>query len=241
MNKYKQVFPNKLTLLAVIHSMADPQHSVRNALIAFEGGVDGIWLINHGPMSPETLMKTYQIVRAEFPNEWIGVNLLGTRLKDILDFVPRSVNGIWTDNAGVPDERWVGPCEADDFLKNKEHWPGLYFGGTVFKGAANRYDEPADAARRAMPYMDVVTTSGSQTGSAPMVEKLKTMREAIGDFPLANASGNSIDNVEEFSQYTDCLITASSLLTRESQWNGIDELDPDKVSEMVAAVKRINS
>ena len=55
-----------------------------------------------------------------------------------------------------------------------------------------------NAARNAMPYMDVVTTSGPGTGKAAAPEKIRTIRQAIGDKPLAIASGVTPENVPDY-------------------------------------------
>lgn len=242
MNKYRDIFGQQKTLLAVVHC-EDPAHSLRNTKIAYDSGAHGVFLINHH-FGPKELMENYRVVREEHPNYWIGINLLGVKIENIFDYATRSVNGIWSDNAGVPDEKWKrerGNCAADAFLKDKEHWPGIYFGGTAFKGTSQLNDDPATAAKNAVPYMDIVTTSGENTGKAPLVEKLKAMRKAIGDFPLANASGNSLENAEDFCEYADCLITASSLLLPKEKHYGPDEFDPHKIYRMVRLLERLNN
>ncbi len=241
---YREVFPNKLSFLAVIHcEKDDPEHAMRNADIAFNAGADGVWLINHGPdFRASDLVRIYAFVRAEFPFGWIGLNFLGTKLEDVMQFIlpTPSINGVWIDNSCLSQ---IGPgitSRADNFLVQKQEWPGLYFGGTIFKYTGHDNDDPAEAAKKAMPYIDVITTSGPGTGSAPLTAKLKAMREAIEDFPLANASGNSIENVESFGRYANCLITATSLL-QENKDGGPDEFDPNKIYEMAQAVAKFNS
>ncbi|QQS22752.1 hypothetical protein IPM19_03940 [bacterium] len=241
MNKYRVAFGSKKTLLAVVHC-EDVEHSIRNTRLAKENGAHGVFLINHN-FGPKELMENYRAVRTEFPDYWIGINLLGVSLKNIFDYATRHVNGIWTDNAGVPDEEWKrtrGKCQADDFLKETSNWPGIYFGGTAFKYTHQVNDDPATAAENAMAYMDVITTSGSGTGSAPMVDKLKAMRKAVGNFPIANASGNSLENAIDFCEHVDCLITASSLLKTKVRTYGPDEFDPDKIYQMVRLLEQLS-
>jgi len=58
-----------------------------------------------------------------------------------------------------------------------------YFGGIAFKYQMPDPD-PAGSAAIAVRLMDVVTTSGTKTGSAPDIEKIRSMKEAIGVHPL---------------------------------------------------------
>lgn len=250
MNKYREIFGTTKTLLAVIHCEG-PDHTYRNAKIAKDNGAHGIFLINHSfhaksEQRSKDLMSWYRLVREQFPDYWIGVNLLGVPLEEISDYVTRSVNGIWTDRSGVPNAQWKAEhpnqtCAAKNFLAEQKDWPGIYFGGTAFKYTGLEHDDPATAALEAMPYMDVITTSGDGTGSAPMTQKLKAMREAIGDFPLANASGNSIDNAPQFCEYVDCLITASSLLRTDLPGSGPDEFDAGKIYELSRLLETFNN
>ena len=57
----------------------------------------------------------------------------------------------------------------------------------------------------------MVTTSGPGTGHAPEVSKLQAMKSAIGDFPVAVASGVSSSNVESFLPYAHCYLIATGI------------------------------
>jgi predicted TIM-barrel enzyme len=78
--------------------------------------------------------------------------------------------------------------------------------------------------------MDVITTSGMATGSAPAVEKIRSMREAIGKHPLAIASGMTPENVSQFMPYADAFLVATGI--SKSSY----ELDPAKVAAFVKAI-----
>ena len=83
-----------------------------------------------------------------------------------------------------------------------------------------------------MRFMDVVTTSGLSTGSAPDREKISRMKASIRNKPLAIASGISSDNVGNYLDIADCFLVATSLLVP-----GKEEFDPSRVKALVEAVR----
>jgi predicted TIM-barrel enzyme len=64
------------------------------------------------------------------------------------------------------------------------------------------------------------------------VAKIKTMRAAIGDHPLAIASGITPGNVHLYLPYVDCFLVASGISDSYS------ELNEGRVRELVAALGR---
>jgi predicted TIM-barrel enzyme len=79
--------------------------------------------------------------------------------------------------------------------------------------------------------MDVVTTSGPGTGRAAEVTKIQRMREALGDAPLAIASGITPENVDQYLPYADCFLVATGI----SRSDG--EFDSRRVLALVERVK----
>jgi predicted TIM-barrel enzyme len=138
---------------------------------------------------------------------------------------------VWVDNAGI-DEMADEQTQAERTAaaQAKSGWQGLYFGGVAFK-----YQRPvanlARAAVLATRYMDVVTTSGSGTGQAAHQEKIRTMKQAVGDFPLAIASGITPENVHRYLGLADCFLVATGI---SSSWS---ELDPRRVASLVSAAR----
>lgn len=206
-NRFRNCFANTHVVLPVVH-VESPSQAIRNTRIACEAQCDGVFLINHG-ISHAALMTAFLAVKEALPDFWIGINSLGEDPCNL--FGNTEVSGIWTDNAQI-DERLGEQEKAEkiDDVRAKQDWPGLYFGGVSFK-YQREVDELAAAARIAMRHMDVVTTSGPGTGHAPTVEKLKTMKEAMGDFPLAIASGVTPNNVSDLLPHCDCVMVATGI------------------------------
>lgn len=69
------------------------------------------------------------------------------------------------------------------------------------------------SASIATSFMDVVCTSGVKTGSAPDLEKIKSIRQGCGrDRVLAIASGITPENVIDFLPYANCLLVATGTI-----------------------------
>ena len=122
--------------------------------------------------------------------------------------------------------------DADNIRKAQEEsrWQGLYFGGVSFK-YQRRVDDLEKASTIAMNYMDVVTTSGPGTGEAADTTKIKRLKKAFGNFPLAIASGITVENVEYYLDYADCFLVATGI---SRTWA---ELDEDLVKLLVEKVR----
>ena len=203
---------------------------VTTSEIAKEAGADGVFLINHS-MSWEQLLCICCCVYARFDDLWTGVNCLSLCPEAVFREVPFSANGVWTDNAGI-DEMSEQQTEAERIVaaRKKSGWEGLYFGGVAFKYQRS-VDDLARAALVASEYMDVVTTSGPGTGSAASVEKIRTMKEALGDYPLAIASGITPENVGDYLDCADCFLVATGIS------RSFEELCPTRTRELVERVR----
>lgn len=204
--------------LPVIHA-TDEDQVVRNMKIAADNGADGVFLINHSMMDTR-LFRIYETVRELFPMLWIGLNCLQMG-RDAVAVMPRGVQGLWADNGGVDDRGVHNELHIFQNLRRTAGWKGIYFGGVAFKGQP-MVEDPALAAKNAMGYIDVITTSGPRTGEPPAVGKIQAMRQAIGGHPLAIASGMSPKNVGEYLPFCDCFMVATEIS------RSFTELDPEK-------------
>lgn len=225
--KMNSVFPGDKVFLAVVH-VEDEAQAVRNSKIAYEEGADGVFLINHS-VSFVTLLHCYQKVRERFPGLWIGLNCLDCGMLAV-ELIPRDVAGLWIDDAGIR-ERGELTNRAERFAADRKRsgWEGIYFGGVAFKYQREVADV-AKVARLAIPFVDVITTSGAGTGKAPDVGKIEAMRSAIGTHPLAIASGITPENVKEYAPYADCFLVATGISSSHT------ELDPARVRAFAKAM-----
>lgn len=201
----------------VIHVL-DPAQALSNLEKVVEAGCPGAFLINHDfPMEP--FLPMLREIRAAQPEMWLGVNFLaqpGQIAFPVLGELERDgvrFDAYWADDARI-DERTPTQAEGDEIarIRAASGWTGLYFGGVAFKKQrpvpAEKY---AEAARIAVPYMDVVCTSGVATGHEADLGKVHTFREAIGAAPLAIASGITPDNAERYCADVDCFLVATGI------------------------------
>ena len=89
----------------------------------------------------------------------------------------------------------------------------------------------AGACDVARQFMDVVTTSGPGTGRAAGLEKIRAMKQALGEFPLAIASGITPENVGDYLAVADCFLVATGVS------KNFYELDPVRVKALVDQVR----
>jgi len=232
MKSYKEVFTKKNVLLPVVH-VTDPRQVVVNIRIAGDNGADGVFLINHGDVSHNQLLAFLSIGKDMFPDMWFGVNFLDLTNKEAFRNAPSFLDGIWSDNAFVEEVvELAGNKETYDLtVKGGVDFKGLFFGGVAFKYQA----QPrllGETAFAATQYVDVITTSGDKTGEPPSVEKIRTMRMAIDEHPLAVASGMTPENVSQYLDFVDCFLVATGINVEGDFYN----LDPLKVRDFVKAI-----
>ncbi|WP_020475039.1 phosphoribosylanthranilate isomerase [Zavarzinella formosa] len=229
MSRFRTVFTRVHTVLPVIHVETASQ-AVQNARVARDAGADGVFLINHS-MTDETLLAIHEIVADDHPDWWVGVNCLGSSPEGAFKLLSTKVKGLWVDNAGIEEGQENQPY-ADKVLAVRQSCVPecLYFGGVAFK--YQRHVEDLESASKiASRHMDVVTTSGPGTGHAADTEKIRRMKLAMGDTPLAIASGITPENVSEFLQFADCFLVATGISKT------FTELDPAKVRSLIETVR----
>lgn len=208
-----------MKIYPVVH-LQSPEHALDLSKQALDAGADGVFLIDHlSAERLEVLDVAYSHVRRELGRSaWIGVNYLSLspsetvlHLADVrerggLESLP---DAFWTDDASM---------DATDLskLRDEQDLHIKYFGGVAFKYTPTYTDNPADAAHLARKYgqgIDIVTTSGPGTGYAADARKVEVMKEALKGRELALASGVSLDNIEQYRQYVDHVLAASSIET----------------------------
>jgi len=230
MSRFRAVFANRHVVLPVIH-VSSTEQALRNAQLAQQEGADGVFLISHGRVSDDQLVDIHQAVVAALPGLWAGVNCLSLSTEEVFGRVGNRVAGVWVDDAMIDERRQDQPAAERVLTVQREHgWQGLYFGGVAFKYQRSVKDL-AEAARLAARYMDVVTSSGPGTGKAATPDKIRTMKEALGETPLAIASGVTPENVTDYLAHADCFLVATGVSYT------FEELDPARVRDLVRVVR----
>lgn len=213
--------------MPVIHVL-DMEQMLKNLKIAKSNGGDGVFLINHGSMSAEELVGVHAKAVETYPDFWIGINCLDLSSHEVFEKVPGKVDGIWIDDGGVYDDD-VDYAKEIAESRARSSFEGKYFGGVAFKGGPFVQDA-AKVAKVSTEFIDIVTTSGDGTGIAAPIDKIISMKEAIGDKSLAIASGIDICNVEKYLPYVDHFLVATGISRT------FYELDPVKVKNLAEAI-----
>lgn len=229
-------------VLPVIHVL-DTARTIDNVEILLEAGAPGCFLINHD-FDVDHFLPIVREVRERFPSLWMGVNFLAVTGRDAFPILGRletdgcAVDAYWADDARI-DERVVFQTEASEIqnIRRDSGWSGLYFGGTAFK--MQRPVPEADltkSAEIATDWMDVVTTSGVATGKETDDKKVITFRDAIGDKPLALASGVTPDNAGRYAD-VDCFMVATGI----SLPGNFYDIDPHLLAKLMAETQRLGN
>ena len=239
-NKFHKLFKSPgPVVLPVIHVL-DSARTLKNVEILVDAGAPGCFLINHD-FAPDQFLPIIRDTRVAFPSLWLAVNFLavtGKRAFPILGELQAAgcqVDAYWADDACIDEDG--NNYEAQDIAQARADsgWDGLYFGGTAFKKQRNvDPDRYADAAREACAFMDVVTTSGVATGQEADLNKIEIFRDAIGDRPLALASGISPQNAQAYAD-VDCFMVATGI----NQPGNFYDIDPDRLAELITLTRHI--
>lgn len=219
-------------VLPVIHVL-DTRRTLANIDVLVGEGAPGCFMINHD-FDVETFLPIVREVRAARPDLWLGLNFLAvTGLHAFPKLAALAAEGCridayWADDARI-DERAQTQVEARAIAAARNGWSGLYFGGTAFKKQRDvAPSEYAKAAETACDWMDVVCTSGPATGVEVDDEKIATFREAMGEAPLALASGITPDNAHRFAE-VDCFMVATGINLPDNFY----DIDPKRLRRLL--------
>ena len=212
-----------MKIYPVVH-MDSPDQALTLSKQAFGAGADGVFLIDHRTFHhPEVLTDVYREIREALGGTaWLGVNYLNLSPAQAVRHLDMSMTTKAIDN--LPNGLWTDDATTEAHIHNVpalKHVYGMdnieYFGGIAFKYQLNYTDDPVEAAAQAREFIDdvdVVTTSGAGTGYSADVSKVAAMKAAIGNKPLALASGVDIHNIDHYREAgLDMALVASSIET----------------------------
>ena len=219
-------------VLPVIH-LLDPGRALASAQAAFDAGCDGVWLISMDGQD-QLLQAPAVAIKERHPGWLVGVNYLSLPAPAAIERnVAAGLDMTWSDNARVTSGE--PPEHSQAIARILRQSPGhQFFGGVAFKYQAPEPD-PGAAARRAAALGMVPTTSGEATARAASLEKIRRMREALGDAPLAVASGITADNARAYAPYLTHILVATGVS------NDCDELDFALMARLMARLKIASS
>lgn len=216
-------------ILPVIHHDTATR-SMDNAALAFEAGSEGVFLISM--VGRDDLLGDVALaLKARWPDKLIGVNYLQAHAETALRRnLAAGLDMTWTDNAGIHSTglHLRAKLIADVLQANPKH---LFFGAVAFKYQTFEPD-PASAAVKAGECFMIPCTSGSATGVAAELDKIRSMREALGPLPLAIASGITPENVGDYAPLLSHILVATGVSHNEH------DFDFEKLSRLVGKVRQ---
>jgi len=226
---FRKQWPKGHVVLPVVHLHHNPiaTEVMDSVEVVRSAGADGCWLIAYGTPVDTVLDLQDKVRDSKF---WVGLNILGYSPHHLRGLLGVAHHGIWADNADIREDRPEQRI-AQKFKEALEAYPNvMYFGGVAFKGQYQPKDLEANA-KLATQYMHVVCTSGPGTGQAASVMKIQRMKAALGDFPLAIASGITPDNIEDYLPFSDAYLVATGISNQQ------DELQYDLTKALVDKVR----
>lgn len=211
----------------VIHHITN-EVALEQAKIASDNGADGVFLISH--YGRDSLLPALaKEIKQLYPNMKVGINFLGNGIlvaaSQVEDY---GLDMVWGDVCGVSSKGLTQ--EGEELSK----WAKIKSNVEIFASVAFKYQprefDPAQAAINAKQAGFIPTTSGSGTGSAPEVEKIKMMSEASEGL-LGIASGMSIENVKDYTPYLSHILVATGVSVDDHHF------DEEKVKQFINIVK----
>ncbi|NTF16989.1 hypothetical protein G6L37_00920 [Agrobacterium rubi] len=205
----------KTNLVAVIHHR-DDETSLENAGKASTAGFEGVALI-HMDGFDELIDRPAVRIKNQFPHLKVYANRLTTPPELV---VPRDValglDGSWVDNPGVSSAGYepVSDIYQSTFttaLRANRNF--RFFGSVAFKTQKPEPDDEHAALAALKAHFNgwTVTTSGTATGIAPDLAKLRAMRHRIPTGDLAVASGVTPDNASDIALFVDWILVSTGI------------------------------
>jgi predicted TIM-barrel enzyme len=208
-----------MKIIPVIHHLTN-ELSFENARMCAEENAYGLFLISMTADNDDLPMLA-KVIKAKYPKLKVGVNLLGETAINSLDISKTmGLDMTWSDNPiitsyGISEEA----IEIKSMLNGTEH---MFFNSVAFKYQKSELN-PGIAADLSKKCGFIPTTSGKATGSAADLNKIMQMKTAIGNYPLAVASGLDPENVVNYLNYLDYGLVATGIS------KDFHELDQEKL------------
>ena len=199
--EFLNLFKVKKPIMAMIHlkgySSEDKRRRwMREAEIYFNNGADGL-IIEDYFGSPLYVHKALAQLSGEYPGKVIGVNILDEPLKSMEAALEYNAAFIQVDSV-------CGHLPPGEDREYEKLMHSLMQNDVAVLGGVRFKYQPVLSGRSteedlflAMGRASGIVVTGSATGSATDMEKIKLFRSVIKDFPLIVGAGVNLENVGE--------------------------------------------
>lgn len=175
-----------------------------------EEGLHGIIVENyHG--GTEDVIEVLKVIDTKMD---VGINILPNEFIEAYEIANQfNVNFIQLDFiAGTYEgygDNWK-QLNVSKYISYRTKYPNIL----IFGGVWPKYYQPVknsnleEDLKDAMQLCDAVVVTGSGTGKETPLDKIKTFRQILGNFPLIIGAGLSVNNINQI-QYADGAIVGS--------------------------------
>jgi predicted TIM-barrel enzyme len=219
------ILNNKMKIYPVIHFL-NRELALQQVALARECGATGVFLISHQG-DDYLLVDVAREAKIANPTFQIGINLLSKRPLETAALAQlHGLDMVWADDMGVDSH---GVTDDGKYLAHfAQTNPTIkLFASVAFKYRPNE-PYPCIAATNAQTAGFIPTTSGSGTGSAPEVDKIRAMYAATKG-ELAVASGMTPENVGDYASYLSHILVATGVSLDEHR------IDESKLKALISA------
>jgi len=198
----------------VIHYY-NKETTISEAAKAFECGADGVFLISHIGQNEKLIPLAIEI-KEKFKMK-VGINFLGDDVLSTAKIVEQNnLDMVWSDDCGVSS----AGLNFNGF--QLKEWSDANPNIEVFASVAFKYqivdNNPPLAALNALNAGFIPTTSGSGTGSAPTLEKIRPMSKMTKG-KIAVASGMTCENIHIFKTHLSDILVSTGISDDDYHFN----------------------
>lgn len=215
-----------MNIIPVIHHI-DENTTLNNAKLCSTYNAYGIFLISMDAINND-LPYLAKLIKEKYPNLKVGINLLGeTAYNSVQKSIEFNLDMTWSDNPIISNNKLHSDVNSIfNYLKNyKNH---LFFNSVGFK-----YQNIDNSLENSCFISNlngfITTTSGEATGVAANLEKIKLMKNALKESPLAIASGLSCENISDYINYCDYGLISTGI---SKDYYNFDEYLLDKIIKL---------
>lgn len=214
MNRMIQVFGTEKPIIGMLHLSGYGREKVlenarREIDILYRNGVNAVLVENYfgDRVDVENALK---LLQAEYSDKVYGVNMLGYPEKAFT--LARKYGAKFVQMDSVCGH--LEPSYEKPFLKKLEAMRGdgdiFLLGGVRFKYQPVRSGRSLEEdLKLGMERCDAIVVTGEGTGIATDLEKIKTFRKTLGDFPLIVGAGMTAETAQEQLAFSDGAIVGS--------------------------------